>query len=474
MNLSKEEFLKNKESNFLFQIYTQITVDELTPINIFYSLKGKNKFLLESGDLSQNSGRYSFMGMNPYMSLKSNGKNIQIKRGDKIEEKEGDILDTINELISFPCKKELDIPFLGGGLGYIGYDVIRQYEIIGDKNIEDLNIPESYIFFYEYILCYDKVTHSLKIIYNVFPEDTLDYEIIKEYLESIKENINSKTIIHKLKGLDKDKKVSSNFTEEEYCNRVQKAKEYIINGDIFQVVLSQRFTIKTKTKPFDAYRRLRCSNPSPYLFFIEYDEFSIVGSSPESLVSLFGDTITTNPIAGTRKRGINFEEDEKNKNELINDPKEVAEHLMLVDLGRNDIGKISEFNSVKLDEFLNVKYFSHVMHLVSTVSGKLKKDLNCFSALKSCLPAGTVSGAPKIRAMDIIDELENIKRGIYAGGIGYFSFGGNMDMCIAIRTIIFKEGTAYIQSGAGIVYDSIPQNEYIETLNKALALMEVI
>ena len=293
-------------------------------------------------------------------------------------------------------------------------------------------------------------------------------------MKAINKKIHSGYSKHNLPEVLKDKAFKSNFTEEEFCAMVEKAKEYIRNGDIFQVVLSQRLTIKTESDSFDIYRRLRSKNPSPYLFYIDYTDFQIVGSSPESLVSVFGDKVTTNPIAGTRPRGKDEEEDEKLKQELLQDEKEIAEHMMLVDLGRNDIGKVSEFGTVKLDKFKEVDLYSHVMHIVSEVSGKLKKEYDCFEALKSCLPAGTVSGAPKIRAMEIIDELENVRRGMYSGAVGYFSFSGNMDVCIAIRTIVFKNKTAYLQAGAGIVYDSVPEKEYQETLNKAMALKEVI
>ena len=284
----------------------------------------------------------------------------------------------------------------------------------------------------------------------------------------------NKTMTYELKEADKNKKLQFNMTKEKFCSLVEKAKDHIKSGDIFQVVLSQRLKFKTSAEPFDVYRRLRSKKPSPYLFYIDFGDFQAAGSSPESLVTVNGDKVKTNPIAGTRIRGKNPEEDIKLKAELLEDEKEKAEHVMLVDLGRNDIGRISEFGTVKLDRFMEVDFYSHVMHIVSMVSGKLKKPLTCFDALSSCLPVGTVSGAPKIRAMEIIDELEETKRGIYAGAVGYFSYNGNMDTCIAIRTILFKDGYAYVQAGAGIVCDSVPESEYMETLNKAMAMKEVI
>lgn len=474
-NFTEEQFINEKKSGEVFPVILQTNADELTPINIFYSLKGKNKFLLESVSDSGNTGRYSFLGVDPFISVKSSGKEITIVKGKKEERFEGDVLDTVRKLIKVNYKAYgVKFPFSGGAVGYIGYDVIRQYEKLPDNNPDIIKIPETYLMFYKKIICYDHFKHSLSVIYNVFPEDTISYAEVAYELKSISEKIHSGDAKHSLPEALKDKTFKSNFSEEEFCSIVEKAKEYIRNGDIFQVVLSQRLTINTESHSFDVYRRLRSKNPSPYLFYIDYEDFQIVGSSPESLVSVFGSKVTTNPIAGTRKRGKDEKEDEELKQELLQDEKEIAEHMMLVDLGRNDIGKVSEFGTVKLEKFKEVDLYSHVMHIVSEVSGTLKKEYDCFEALKSCLPAGTVSGAPKIRAMEIIDELENLRRGLYAGAVGYFSYDGNMDMCIAIRTIIFKDNNAYLQAGAGIVYDSVPKMEYQETLNKAMALKEVI
>ncbi|AST59232.1 anthranilate synthase component I [Thermoanaerobacterium thermosaccharolyticum] len=301
------------------------------------------------------------------------------------------------------------------------------------KNIDEIGIPDAYFMFYKEFICYDHFKHTVSVIYNVFSDDDETYDSIEKKLNLMIENIKNNVKSHELPPKSDVVSVESNFTLKEFCNIVEKAKEYIKNGDIFQVVPSQRLKIETKSKPFDIYRRLRSTNPSPYMFYIDFEDFQLIGSSPESLVSVFGDKVTTNPIAGTRRRGKCEEEDLKLKEELLNDEKERAEHVMLVDLGRNDIGKVSEFGSVKLDRFMEVDFYSHVMHIVSKVSGILKKGFTAFDALIACLPAGTVSGAPKIRAMEIIDELENVSRSFYAGSVGYFSFNGNMDMCIAIR-----------------------------------------
>jgi anthranilate synthase component 1 len=377
--------------------------------------------------------------------------------------------------VSIPyLKTDIPLPFVGGAIGYVGYDVIRQYEKLPNVNPDELQAPEAYLMFYKQFISYDHYQHKMTLVHNVFPEDTEDYETITANLEKLAETMNQTNGIRPFQEVNPNQEVSSNVSEAEFCKLVEKAKEYIKAGDIFQVVLSQRLTIKSESEPFDIYRRLRTKNPSPYLFYIDLGDFQVVGSSPESLVTVQDGEVMTNPIAGTRRRGKNEEEDNELKKELLADEKERAEHVMLVDLGRNDIGRISEFGSVKLDKFMEVDIYSHVMHIVSKVTGKLKPGLTCFEALSACLPVGTVSGAPKIRAMGIIDELEKTKRGIYAGAVGYFSYNGNMDTCIAIRTIILKDGFAYVQAGAGIVHDSVPQSEYTETLNKAMALKEVI
>ncbi len=299
--------------------------------------------------------------------------------------------------------------------------------------------------FYKEFICFDHFKNTLLLIHNVFPEEDEDYDSVVDKLNNMKSIINEESTNHKYIEASPDVDVTSNYSKEKFCEMVNKAKDYITSGDIFQVVLSQRLKIKNDINPFEVYRRLRRNNPSPYMFYIDFEGFELAGASPESLVKVKGNVVMTNPIAGTRPRGETPKEDQMLKEELLNDEKELAEHLMLVDLGRNDIGKISEFGSVKLDKFMEVEFFSHVMHICSKVSGTLKNGLNCFNALKSCLPVGTVSGAPKIRAMEIIDELENVRRGIYSGAIGYFSYGGDMDTCIAIRTIVFKDHFAYVQ-----------------------------
>lgn len=475
LNLSEEEFYRYKSLKKNFSLFIKSSGDETTPISIYYNLDGKNKFLLESIYSENEIGRYSFIGMDPYMKMKSCGSNICVEKKGLFKNIKGKILDYIKKYLNVPYEAPgLSIPFTGGAVGYVGYDVVRQYEKLPDENKDDIETPESYMMFYKKFICYDHFKHEIYLIYNFMEGDSITYQEVELQLEQLKDMVGRGNSFHRLEEKGTEKQVVSNVTEKKYCKMVEKAREYIKSGDIFQVVLSQRLKLKSTSHPFDVYRRLRSENPSPYLFYIDFGEFEIAGSSPESLVSVKNGTVITNPIAGTRPRGRNTEEDIKLKQELLNDGKERAEHVMLVDLGRNDIGKISEFGSVNLDKFMDVGFYSHVMHIVSKVSGRLKKNLGYVDALISCLPVGTVSGAPKIRAMEIIDELENSKRGIYSGAVGYFSFNGNMDTCIAIRTILFKDGYAYVQSGAGIVYDSVAENEYRETLNKARAMIEVI
>ncbi|MBU3218012.1 anthranilate synthase component I [Clostridium estertheticum] len=475
VNLTQKEFEDKKSLNVIFPMFIKINGDELTPVNIYYKLKGKYKFLLESASSSKEESRYSFLGSSPYMILSSYGKNITITKENEVKNKTGKILDFAEgHLLKQYDRNDLELPFIGGAIGYIGYDVVRQYENLPDNNPDELNLPETCLLFYKEFICFDHFKNTLMLIHNVFPEEDEDYDTVLNKLNTMKSMVSCENVHHKLIENSQNKELISNYKKEDFCKLVDKAKNYITSGDIFQVVLSQRFKVENSMDPFEVYRKLRRSNPSPYMFYIDFEDFKLAGASPESLVKVKGNVVMTNPIAGSRPRGKTAKEDELLKEELLNDEKELAEHLMLVDLGRNDIGKISEFGSVKLDKFMEVEAFSHIMHICSKVSGTLKNELNCFDALKSCLPVGTVSGAPKIRAMEIIDELENTRRGIYSGAIGYFSYGGDMDTCIAIRTIVFKDDFAYVQGGAGIVYDSVPETEYTETLNKTMALMEVL
>ena len=355
--------------------------------------------------------------------------------------------------------------------------MIRQVEKkLTNVSEDDLEMPECHLCMYDEIIAFDHLANKAVIIQNIHKGDN-----IKQKYEELEDK--AELILHKMErpvSLSKDRftpakaEVTSNLTKEQYEANVKKAKEYIKNGDIFQVVLSQRFEVETDVDPFDVYRCLRTSNPSPYLYFFDFIDYQVVGASPEKLVSVLNGIVATKPIAGTVSRGKTKEEDDMLVRQLVNDPKERAEHTMLVDLGRNDVGKVSKFGTVEVKNFMTVEKYSKVTHLVSDVQGELRDDENPINALMSVLPAGTLSGAPKVRAMEIIDELENKKRGVYGGTVGYLGFDGNIDTCIAIRTVVFKDGKGYVQAGAGIVNDSVPEKEFMETKNKALAVVNAV
>lgn len=476
INMDKQEFERKVKENKVFSVTDIIPGDEVTPINIFFNLSGVNKFLLESAFFKESKGRYSYIGADPYMKIQSKRSVVSVKYADgRFETAEGDVLKVLKRHVQIGVEGCMgDMPFTGGAVGYLGYDAVRNYENIPDNNEEEIQVPDSCFNLYKTIICYDHFKQLITINYQVFKEEQLSFEEIVQQLNDIKLSIKSSRSPHNLEESKKTAQLVGNTTKDDYVKAVEAAKDYIKKGDIFQVVISQRFHAEIDEHPFQIYRRLRSLNPSPYLFFIEFDGFTAAGASPESLVKVTGRRVETNPIAGTRPRGVNRQQDEVLKNDMMKDEKEKAEHLMLVDLGRNDMGKVSKFGTVSVERFMEVDYYSHVMHMVSTVAGELKDHLDCFDALRACFPAGTVSGAPKIRAMEIIDELEKVRRGIYAGAVGYFSFDGDMDTCIAIRTIVFKNNKAYLQAGAGIVYDSHSEKEYEETLNKLGAIREVI
>ena len=442
--------------------YKLLNGDEETPITLFKRLKGQNKVILESAL----GGRYSILASNPYKKVKSYGNKIEITTKNKVEVLEKDILSFLEEEIEFDVKTYEKFPFLGGALGYIGYDEKATYEKVKFSNPDTLGVPKSYLMFYEKFIIFDHYFNNYYLcIVTDINEDVAD----EDFSFISKDNVYTEK-----KSISEENDFTSNMTKDSFKNMVSKCKEYIVRGDVFQVVPSQRITKKYVKDEFSIYRKLRRTNPSPYMFYMDFEEFKIVGSSPERLVKVSDGIVSTNPIAGTRPRGINPEEDLKLEEELKNDEKERAEHLMLVDLGRNDIGKISEIGTVEVNKFMVIEKYKRVMHLVSEVKGKLKKDISKLDSLKSIMPAGTLSGAPKVRAMEIIEELEPCARRIYGGAIGYFSNGGDFDTCIAIRTIIFKDGLAHVQGGAGIVYDSDEDKEYEESVNKARALLEVI
>lgn len=443
--------------------------DTETPITIFYKYVGDEKgFLLESR--GEGKTNFSIMGKRPMAVLKGNDE-LEIMENGSVKYVKGRILEGVKDYIkSINITDENNLPFTGGAVGVVGYDIIRQYEKIPDENKEVVNTPVVHLMVFDEFIIYDHLHDRIKLVVLSECRDKAN-KILDRMEREVKSSVPSE---HYAVKEPSHIKFKSNMTKEKYENIVKKAKKYIYDGDIFQVVLSQRLTAETEDRPIDLYRRLRAINPSPYLFFFNFGEYFVAGSSPEMLVEVKGNTVRTCPIAGTRKRGKNPKEDIEIAARLLEDPKEKAEHTMLVDLARNDMGRTAEIGSVKIKEFMQVHYYSHVMHLVSLVEGTKKSDVDSFDILSAFLPAGTLSGAPKIRAMEIIEELEEEKRGLYGGAVGYFDFNGNMDTCIAIRTMIIKDGKVYMQAGAGIVADSIPEMEYEESHNKVRALVKTI
>lgn len=443
--------------------------DTETPITIFYKYVGDEKgFLLESR--GEGKTNFSIMGKNPMAILSGNDELIIDEKGNKTVVK-GKLLDGVKDYIkSINVTDDYNLPFTGGAVGAIGYDIIKQYEKIPAINREVVDTPTVHLMVFEEFIIYDHLHDRIKIV--VLADNEKNANVVLDRME--KEVMSSVPAEHYTVKEPSSIKFTSNMTKEKYESIVEQAKKYIYEGDIFQVVLSQRLTAKTTDKPIDLYRRLRAINPSPYLFYFNFEDYCVAGSSPEMLVEVKGDTVKTCPIAGTRKRGKTLKEDIEIANGLLDDPKEKAEHTMLVDLARNDMGRIAEIGSVKIKEFMQVHYYSHVMHLVTLVEGTKRKAVDSFDVLSTFLPAGTLSGAPKIRAMEIIEELEEEKRGLYGGAVGYFDFNGNMDTCIAIRTMIIKNDNVYMQAGAGIVADSVPEMEYEESHNKVRALVKTI
>jgi len=466
-----EEVKRHKKDGNLIPVYREIVADLETPVSAFLKVnRGGYSFLLESVEGGQHLARYSFIGTEPYRILTTSAK-------DKT-----DPLPLIaGELNKYKIVPVSDLPrFCGGAVGYLAYETATRFEELPSPDADPLGLPESLFMFVDTMLVFDHVTHKIKVLSYVH----LDRDIEKAYQEAVDKiddlvgrlNQPLKSSQHKQADTrpGRNYKLSSNFSRDDFETGVRKIKEYITAGEAIQVVLSQRLAQPTDAAPFEIYRALRTINPSPYMFFLDFTDFHIIGASPEILVRVEDGMAITRPLAGTRPRGKSPAEDASLEQELRNDEKERAEHIMLVDLGRNDIGRVSEPGSVKVSDLMDVERYSHVMHLVTHVQGKLRGDMSAFDALRACFPAGTVSGAPKVRAMEIIAELEPEKRDVYAGAAGYFSFSGNMDMAIAIRTMVVKNSIAYTQAGCGIVYDSVPEREYMETMNKARALLKAI
>jgi len=476
-----EEFRRLSEKGNLIPVYKEILADTYTPVTAFLKLGGTPSFLLESVEGGEKWARYSFLGARPAKIIKGRGNTVEVIEGNRAQQ----VFETDNpmalikkEISAFRPVEAKGLPrFFGGLVGYIGYDMVKFFEPVKQREKKGLGLPDFFFMLTDTMLIFDSFEQKIKIVSNAHINTKNVDEIYREAQEKINEIISrlrTPLVTADSVHLDSSGEVVSNMPKEEFLKGVEKSKEYVMSGDIVQAVLSQRFERNTAVDPFNIYRALRVINPSPYMYYLDIGEAKIVGSSPEILVRVENGKIVLRPIAGTRKRGATETLDKALEEELKNDPKEIAEHVMLVDLGRNDVGRVAQTGSVKVTELMKVERYSHVMHLVSNVEGDLKQGLDAFDVLASCFPAGTVSGAPKVRAMEIIEEIEPDRRGPYAGSVGYLSYSGNMDTCITIRTLIIKDGKVYVQAGAGIVADSEPEKEYMETINKAKGMMKAV
>jgi len=483
MKLEAFEKLKNKNYTHI-PLVREVLADLDTPLSAYLKLaNAPYTYLFESVHGGEKWGRYSIIGLPCVTRIKIFGKKIIIEKGYESSEsiEVDDPLAWVEKYQQTFKVAELEgLPkFTGGLVGYFGYETIRYIEpkLAGVEKTDALQTPDILLMLSEEVVVFDNLSGKLYFIVLVDPAQNNAYEDGQKRLQALEKQLHQTTPTYRPSA--KSVKVNeadfiSGFTEDGYKNAVAKAKQYIVDGDVMQVVLSQRMSIPYSAEPLDLYRSLRSLNPSPYMYYLNLDDHHVVGSSPEILVRLEDDEVTVRPIAGTRPRGANESEDIALEKELLADPKELAEHLMLIDLGRNDAGRVSEIGTVKLTDKMIVERYSHVMHIVSNVTGKLKDKLSAMDVLRATFPAGTVSGAPKIRAMEIIDELEPVKRGIYSGAVGYLSWNGNMDTAIAIRTAVIKDKTLHIQAGAGIVYDSVPQKEWDETMNKGRAVFRAV
>jgi anthranilate synthase component 1 len=480
---SLEDFKRMASQGNLIPVFEEIHYDLETPLSAFRKIDDrKSSFLLESVEGGEKWGRYSFLGSGSSHLFRSKGEEFEILKNGEVLRK-GNARDPLLALEDFmrgyhPVLHDGLPRFFGGAVGYLSYDVVRSFEGLPNLLQQDIDLHDSSFMVTDSLLAFDNLKKKIKVIINVFLDGRQPlegaYQEAQRKIRSIIERLQRYIPFSPARKAFPPSPLRSNFSKENYMKAVEKAKGYIRAGDIIQVVPSQRFSTEFHCEPFDIYRALRSINPSPYLFYLRMNGTVLMGSSPEVMVRLEGSQVELRPIAGTRRRGKTGEEDLALEKDLLADEKEKAEHIMLVDLGRNDVGRISEIGTVKVTELMTVERYSHVMHIVSNVRGTLAQGKNGFDVLRATFPAGTVSGAPKIRAMEIIEELEPSRRGFYAGAVGYFSFQGNMDTCIAIRSILVKDGKAYVQAGGGVVADSDPEKEYEETLHKAQAIFKAI
>ena len=483
-----EEFQRLAGEAQLVAVYRRLLSDSLTPVTAFHKIdSGSCACLFESVIGGEKVGRYSFLAADPILQIVAHGRRVRIIDEVKGEESETECDDPLGELeryvssVRAATQKGLP-PFCGGAVGYAGYDTVRYTERLPNPPTDDRGLPDLSFAIYHKMIVFDHIDKTLYVIVMAKVEEGGDFH--KAYDDACDA---TDALVARLEMPDSDLRpvdiddagepvvsYESNFSQEKFEDAVEQCQQYIRAGDIFQVVISQRLKTTIQATPFEIYRTLRVVNPSPFMFYLRTREVTLVGSSPEIMVRVMDGQVTLRPLAGTRPRGATDEEDRRLAEELLADPKERAEHVMLVDLGRNDVGRVAQYGTVQLTDVMTIERYSHVMHITSNVTGKLKPDMTAFDALRSALPAGTVSGAPKVRAMEIIDELEPHRRGPYAGAVGYVDYNGNMDTCIALRTLVVQGSTAYIQVGAGIVADSVPSLEYEETLNKARGLLNAI
>lgn len=484
VNPSLDNFRKLAKKNNLIVLSYKFYSDWLTPIGAYYNLRTKIKgesFLLESVEGHEKVCRYSFLGFEPLAVFKTKKNRAYLSKGKKERNfliSQDPLFELKRLMKGYKVAPKENLRFFGGFVGYLGYDLIRFYESIGPELADKKDTFDSYLVLPKYLIIFDHLRRQIEILnfVEINPEKSLKQAYIQnlEKMKLIYRQINQVRALPELRFKARKIKLKSNFKKFKFIEAVKKIKKYIRQGEVIQAVISQRLEGKFKKDPFLAYRYLRILNPSPYMFYLDFDKVRLAGSSPEMLLRVEKRELVTHPIAGTRPRGSSESKDKRLERSLLADAKEKAEHIMLVDLARNDLNRVAKPESLNLPVFMRVERFSHVMHIVSEVRARLKKKSNLFAAMKSCFPAGTVSGAPKVRAMQIINELEPDRRGAYAGSVGYFSFTNSLDACIIIRTILFKGENAYIQAGAGIVSDSRPESEYQETLNKAGAQVKAL
>jgi anthranilate synthase component 1 len=480
-----KEFSRLAKEATLVPVVKSISADLLTPVSAFLAVSHDepHAFLLESIERGEQIGRYTFLGAHPYMLVKARQGTVEIQRGRRREVLKDNIFQVVKRLLREhrPASIPGLPPFLAGAVGYFAYDVVRQLERIGDHAKDDLSLPDAELMFFDRLLAFDHLRHQIHIVAAAdvaaeSPRKAYDRALrdIAALERKLAAGLSPALWRKSAKPKPGKLKIHSGTKRESFLQGVKRCKEYIAAGDIFQVVLSQRLDFIPEVAPFDLYRALRQVNPSPYLYFLQTGDAQILGSSPEMLVRVTGRKLEYRPIAGTHPRGRDEAEDLRLEQKMLNDEKERAEHVMLVDLGRNDLGRVSEYGSVKVKDLMYVERYSHVMHLVSALEGTLRKDLDALDAFAACFPAGTLSGAPKVRAMQIIEELEPTRRGIYGGSVLYADFAGNLDSCIGIRTMLMQGKKAYLQAGAGIVADSDPATEFQESINKAQALLRAV